>query len=245
MNKIATILVLLICLVSNINAQNYNADIEQIWLEHNVYNGNEKGVKIHVKFTVNNMLNKSGNVVAYFYFDNGTALKDYNQKYRTIGGDVSVGDKYTPNYTNAIYNDFVLFLPYSELHLSDGNHDLKCQVNIFDNNSRSLVQSDFNDFNISWSQPQSTPSYPTINNPSVIYPTYTAPVQTSTGHFATMPCSVCHGTGKSSSTEYPPTFGLGRDIMKTSCPYCGDIYVHSHKICYNCRGTGNVQQWVQ
>ena len=77
---------------------------------------------------------------------------------------------------------------------------------------------------------------------------YTNPNNTnnnrSNGHMETVVCDICHGTGKSATKEYPPTFGQGRDIMKTSCPYCGDIYVHSHKNCFSCKGTGKVQKWV-
>lgn len=54
-------------------------------------------------------------------------------------------------------------------------------------------------------------------------------------------CPACNGSGKSSAVIYPPTFGLGRSIMKESCPYCSDIYSHTHKNCPRCRGTGKVQ----
>ena len=54
-------------------------------------------------------------------------------------------------------------------------------------------------------------------------------------------CPACHGSGVSSAVVYPPTFGLERSIMKESCPYCSDIYSHSHKTCPRCRGTKTVQ----
>ncbi|MBP1612692.1 MAG: hypothetical protein H6Q13_140 [Bacteroidetes bacterium] len=86
-------------------------------------------------------------------------------------------------------------------------------------------------------------NYNSINTNS-----YTSPNNTnnnrSNGHIEAVVCDICHGTGKSVSKEYPPTFGQGRSIMKTSCPYCGDIYVHSHKNCFSCHGTGKVQKWV-
>lgn len=68
MKKTLITLVAIIGFGLNIYSQNISAKIEQVWLEYNVYSGNERGMKIHVKFSVNNMLNKSGNVVAYFYF---------------------------------------------------------------------------------------------------------------------------------------------------------------------------------
>jgi RNA polymerase subunit RPABC4/transcription elongation factor Spt4 len=54
-------------------------------------------------------------------------------------------------------------------------------------------------------------------------------------------CPVCHGRGVSAAKIYPPTYGRGRDIMQGNCRYCDDIYIHSHKTCPYCKGTGSGQ----
>jgi len=54
-------------------------------------------------------------------------------------------------------------------------------------------------------------------------------------------CPACHGTKVSSAKEYPPTYGKGRQIARGNCPYCDDIYLHSHKTCPRCKGTGTIQ----
>jgi len=158
-NKIYYLLLFTIIFFTNLQGQNSTAKIEQVWQEHNVFGGIEKGMNIHVKFSVNNMLNKQGMVAVYFYFLDGTALKDYNLKYySTTDGNVAVGENYTPLYTNCSYDNFVLFMPYLELHLSDDVHDLKFRVDIFDNNLRSIARSDYYEFQIDWKQPTYTHS---------------------------------------------------------------------------------------
>lgn len=121
--------------------------IDQVWVEHNVMQGYgmfaQKGMRIHVKFTVNNMLNKTGNIAAYFNFQNGTKLMDYNFQYRASDGQVTVQGTFTPNYTNCVYNDYQLFIPYTELHCGSGTSYLKFNVEICEKTTGSwrLIQS--------------------------------------------------------------------------------------------------------
>lgn len=130
-------------------SSNRTAKVEQITVDHNVYEGGVKGMRIHVKFTVDNMYQLKGRCVAYFHFSDGRALNDYNQRYYTTDGKVSLGGDFTPNYVNCRFNDYQLFMPYDELHMSSGNYDLKFNVIIFDNNRKQLTESDWVHFTFS------------------------------------------------------------------------------------------------
>ncbi|NDV57866.1 BACON domain-containing protein [Bacteroides sp. 519] len=127
--------------------------IESVWVDFDQYNSNYvKGMLIHVKFSANNMLGKRGRCVAYFHFKNGDKLLDYNQSYRTTDGQVSVSDNFTPEYVNTIYNDFTLFMPYSELHIQSGqkNVALKFNVQIYEEATRKFIaNSDYVNFTFS------------------------------------------------------------------------------------------------
>lgn len=129
-------------------AQGPSAEIERVWVDHNYFFGGVKGMLIHVKFSTHRMLRKSGNCNAYFHFENGTALKDYNRQYRATDGQVSVGDTFTPSYEDAVFNDFKLFLPYPELHLSMGFYNLKFNVQIFEG-QQALATSEYISFTFS------------------------------------------------------------------------------------------------
>lgn len=122
------------------------AKILKIWKNDNVSVDGKKGLKIHVHFEVNNMKNKTGDVVAYFCHKNGTdRLKDTNNKYNTVEGNVCTSSAFTPSYDNSSYKDFTLFIPYSELHVNvSGTY--KFYVAIWGTNDKVLVSSEMNSF---------------------------------------------------------------------------------------------------
>ena len=75
-------------------------------------------MKIHIKFDINGMLNKRGQTAVYFYYTNGNPLKDTNERFCTLDGNVATQVDFTPNYENCTFNDLSIFMPYSELHQS-------------------------------------------------------------------------------------------------------------------------------
>lgn len=128
-----------------------SAKIENIWGNHHVFKNNQTGINIHVKFSVSGMSNKRGFVMAGFYFLNGNVLKDFNdnEKYRTTSGNVSVQECFISKYETELYEDFILFMPYDEFHLIEGNlYSLKFQVVLFDHNWDMMAISDWVHFTV-------------------------------------------------------------------------------------------------
>ncbi|MDR1348832.1 MAG: hypothetical protein LBJ63_10510 [Prevotellaceae bacterium] len=131
-----------------------SAKFENIWVVHNVLENpyniySRKGMQIHVKFSVNGMLSKQGQLCVWFYFADGTALKDYNNAYKTSTGQVCAYDSFKATYENSIWNDFVLFMPYDELHLNRGSHNCKFQIGAFDNSNNQIATSEYQSFTFS------------------------------------------------------------------------------------------------
>ena len=111
------------------------ATITNIETLHNVTRDGQAGMDIKVSFNINNHEGREGEASAYFYFDDGSnrPLKDFNDRYRTQAGNVAVGRSFTPGYNSATYDDFLLFMPYSELHMAaDNRYDLKYYLVIWD-----------------------------------------------------------------------------------------------------------------
>ena len=106
------------------------ATIDKLWVEYDVLENNVKGMRIHVNFTIYNYKGRKGYCSAYFYNSDGTALKDYNNVYNTVNGNVSTSDTFVPIYDNTTFNDHTLFIPYTELHRTKGYYDLKVNVEI-------------------------------------------------------------------------------------------------------------------
>jgi tetratricopeptide (TPR) repeat protein len=124
-----------------------SAKIENIWVEHNFLCGyNRKCLKIHIKFSTDEMLYKQGSCNAYFSFQNGNKLIDYNGLYKATDGQVSVGESFKPPYESTVYNDFALVIPHDEFHLGRGSYYLKFYVGIFDNNGNQIATSNYVDF---------------------------------------------------------------------------------------------------
>lgn len=121
---------------NNSNGQNssngqISANVDRVWTEHGVYKDEKKGMMIHVKFNVKNAIGKNGKVIAYFNFQDGKALDDFNGKYCTTEGHVCASKKFSPKYSSTNYNDFQIFMPYSELHMGSGSSKLDFYVIIW------------------------------------------------------------------------------------------------------------------
>lgn len=115
--------------------------LDDIDVNHNVVQWGKKGLEILIDFDIENALSKDCRATAYFYYSSGKALKDFNNSYCTVGGDVSVGTDFEPSYKNSTYTDLKLFIPYDELHMGDGEHELKFTVTLWDDKENSLINS--------------------------------------------------------------------------------------------------------
>ena len=116
------------------SSSNSYAVIENAWIEHNVYQNNIKGMKVHAKFSAYNIYNHKVGLVLHFVNSDGFGLKDYNNSYSDANGHVAHSDNAIASYTNTTWSDFVVFFPYSELHMTSGckNVTLKVQLGIYD-----------------------------------------------------------------------------------------------------------------
>ena len=124
---------------------NASATIQKVWVDHNVYENGNKGMRIHIKMNVYNLRSKQGRAVAYFYTSSGTALVDRNNQYNTNTGKVCCPGNLNPGYDNTLYEDFTVFMPYYELHISTKG-SYKFFVSIWDYSAsphKELTQSDW------------------------------------------------------------------------------------------------------
>lgn len=122
------------------------ATIKEIWVDHGAYDEyNQKGMRIHLKFETEDLKGVEGQVIAYFFYDDETKIKDTNNRYSTPDGQVSVAKPFTPSYDNSTYNDFKLFMPYSELHLNS-SYSCYFSIIIWTNNGKVVGGSESNTY---------------------------------------------------------------------------------------------------
>lgn len=105
---------------------------------------------IHSHFIIAGAQQDTCHIAAYFYFAaSGKVLKDFDQDYKTADGQVAVGENFTPTKDSTEFKDFTLFMPYEELYLARGEHDLKFFVKIYHRPSETFVaESQYVNFSI-------------------------------------------------------------------------------------------------
>lgn len=108
-------------------------------------------LKITPAFTISNAKGLKCLAVAYFYYENGEPLRDHNNSYHTVDGNVSGSQNFTPGYDVALYDNtqtgVVITMPYKELELPKGSYKLRYKVILFDDQLKQLVTSDYYYFN--------------------------------------------------------------------------------------------------
>ncbi len=107
-----------------------SATFKDLWIDFDVFENSEKGMKIHAKFSVNNMKNIEGYLACYFEKKDGTRLTSTNSTYRSKTGQLAVYKLVTPAYDQTDYNDMSVFIPYSAFELSAGRNDLKIDADL-------------------------------------------------------------------------------------------------------------------
>jgi len=113
-----------------ISVNKADAIFEDLWVDYDVTEGGQKGMRIHVKFTAMNMKDIDGYVAVYFEKKNGERITGNSAGYRSKSGQLAVYKSIKPAYKESVYKDVTLFMPYSEIKIEKGKHDLKLEVNI-------------------------------------------------------------------------------------------------------------------
>lgn len=106
------------------------ATFKDLWIDFDVYENSQKGMKIHAKFSVSSMKNIEGFLACYFEKKDGTRLTTTNSTYRSKTGQLAVYKSITPAYDPADYNDLSIFIPYSAFDLTPGRNDLKIDADL-------------------------------------------------------------------------------------------------------------------
>lgn len=122
---------------------------EWVQQNHNRWRDGEYVFEIRFKFRVRNVRNTACGVAAYFDDASGEKLRDYNQRYYTSEGYVTVWEPFTPGYDDSEYKDFKLYIPYSEFHLASGHHSLRFYLSIYvDASNNHFVSSEYFTFTV-------------------------------------------------------------------------------------------------
>jgi len=122
------------------------ATFEKLWVDYNVTENGQVGMRIHVKCKVLNMKNVDSYLAIYFEKKNGEKLTTSNTNYQAKNGQVAIFKSLNPGYDETLYNDLQIFMPYSELKLGRGKFDLKLDADIIYKNGDLVKHLSYHEF---------------------------------------------------------------------------------------------------
>lgn len=107
-----------------------SAEFKDVWVEYDKVESGEKGMRVHVKFTLRAMKGVDAYLAIYFETAAGDRLKDKNGKFNSSSGEVAAYRELKPAYDPADYSDYSIFMPYNELDLSAGDWNLRMDIDV-------------------------------------------------------------------------------------------------------------------
>ena len=113
--------------------------VNNVWVDYDVWDGGLFGMLIHVNFDVQNGLNVPSRAVAYFSYAGGEPLMDFDGTYTADDGQASSGTDFTPIYASANFSDLRIFMPYDELHMEPGTADLEFFIEMYSHVDGTLI----------------------------------------------------------------------------------------------------------
>ena len=113
---------------------------DKAWADYDVYDdAGRLGMRIHAKFTVDNMKGKTSYLSFRFMNEKDEFLTTSNTAYQNSLGQIALYRTLKPAYDSALYSDQFVFMPYEEFGLAAGNYVLKYDVDLLDE-SGNLIQ---------------------------------------------------------------------------------------------------------
>ncbi len=112
-----------------------SAKVENTWIEHDVTQNGETGMRIHTKVTVNGLKGNKVRVQAMFYDSNKNYLNGGIYGYRTADGHPCVSEDVIPSYESSLWEDFNLFMPNSAIPMTTGTNTYYIAVFVQDRQS--------------------------------------------------------------------------------------------------------------
>jgi hypothetical protein len=116
-----------------------SAAFKKIWVDYDVTETGRRGMRIHTAFKTFGMKGVSSYLQIKFLTRDGKPLMDNNGEFDHVDGSVAAFGVLKPGYDPAVYEDFDIFMPYSELDLPSGRHQLKMKVDVIYEDGR-LIQ---------------------------------------------------------------------------------------------------------
>ena len=103
-------------------------------------------MRMTVNFTLTGMKGKDGFLAIHFQKREGDPIPANPGEYRDINGNLAVFQSLKPDYDETLYKDLELFMPYDEIDLPVGKHDLRMDIDLLDDKGNSIEHLTYENF---------------------------------------------------------------------------------------------------
>lgn len=115
-----------------------SATVNNLWVDHNVFNGYVKGMKIHIDLNVENMKGRTVKFCVFFYLANNTT-----KLVGMWGNHICSSATSTSDYDNTHWSDWWIFVPYTNIFgAANANGRYSFDVEIQDTNGHCIGRKD-------------------------------------------------------------------------------------------------------
>jgi hypothetical protein len=119
---------------------------DRMWVDYNVTEDGEKGMRIHLKFEVSGMQDVDSYAMVYFQKEDGSKITTSSSLYSSKDGYVAAKKALKPGFDVTVYKDLELFIPYTELNLPKGKYNLKMDADLTDDDENLIEHLSYHDF---------------------------------------------------------------------------------------------------
>lgn len=130
---------------SSLSTSDAKAKFDKVWVDYNVTEDGERGMRIHVKFEVSNMEGVDSYLMVYFEESDGTKLTTSSSLYGK-DGNVAAKRALKPGFDVTVYKDLDIFMPYSALNLTKGKYNLKMDIDLADDDQNLIQHLGYHEF---------------------------------------------------------------------------------------------------
>lgn len=122
------------------------ADFDKIWVDYDVTDNGRYGMRVHTKFTLNNMKGINSYIAVFVQKKDGTRLQTKNRAFSSTQGELAAYRLLEPTYDKTDYDDANVFLPYSEFNLKRGKYNLSLDVDLLYKSGEFIQHLTYEDF---------------------------------------------------------------------------------------------------
>lgn len=112
-------------------AAQQSATIQQSWLTHGDKVNGASGMTMHVKLRTVNLKGVTCMMEVLIFKPNGSLVDTNDRRYAGDVGELCYQQNFVPNYVDATYNDYSIFIPYTAMLLDPGKATYKCVARVY------------------------------------------------------------------------------------------------------------------